>query len=349
MANNALASCCIAIRIEEPTDGGIIVSALEIVEASFPVVDIPTVAQRVDICQSARCGNDFPVGVIVVACDSVLAAIHNPHHVPLQVGDVIIRRAVVLHGIGQAALIVEKVDDICSPAHAHQLAAGVIIAVSGATHSLAGPQTAGIIGEAQAVGSVGSRRQTSTVDPGKVPASAIEVAGGVANGIIGNAIAVKGSKQILPVGITVGVTVSGSAIGRSQDIARTIVGIGVGRISRRFQQLTLVVVGVGNGALPGSGEGCDITHAVIGITIPLPAAGHGRHPCSSLDGGQVSLVISILYESGICNDYNQKSAPDIAPGHLVQGRDFCSVLPMLVKMGHSMQSLGFQDFSPAPA
>ena len=60
---------------------------------------------------------------------------------------------------------------------------------------------------------------------------------------------------------------SGSAIGRSQDIARTIVGIGVGRISRRFQQLALVVVGVGNGALPGSGEGCDVTHAVIGIAI----------------------------------------------------------------------------------
>ena len=57
------------------------------------------------------------------------------------------------------------------------------------------------------------------------------------------------------------------AIGRSQDIARTIVGIGVGRISRRFQQLALVVVGVGNGALPGSGEGCDVTHAVIGIAI----------------------------------------------------------------------------------
>ena len=271
------------------------------------------------------------------------------HYVTLEVGDIIVHCAIVLHGIGRTIGIIEEVNGIAAPGHAHQLTAGVVVAVGGAVHGLAGSQSAGIIGEAQAVGSVGSRRQTSTVDPGKVPASAIEVAGGVANGIIGNAIAVKGSKQILPVGITVGVTVSGSAIGRSQDIARTIVGIGVGSISRRFQQLALVVVGVGNGALPGSGEGCDITHAVIGITIPLPAAGHGRHPCSSLDGGQVSLVISILYESGICNDYNQKSAPDIAPGHLVQGRDFCSVLPMLVKMGHSMQSLGFQDFSPAPA
>ena len=62
MSNNALASSCIAIRIEEPTNGGIIVSALEIIEASLGVVDVSTVAQRVDICQRARSGNDFPKG-----------------------------------------------------------------------------------------------------------------------------------------------------------------------------------------------------------------------------------------------------------------------------------------------
>ena len=129
MANNALASSCIAIRINEPTNGGIIVSALEVIEASLPVVDIPTVAQRVDICQGARSGNDFPVGVIVVACDSVLAGVHNPHHVPLEVGDVVVHRAVVLHGIGQAAGIVEEVNGIGAPGHAHQLTAGVVVAL----------------------------------------------------------------------------------------------------------------------------------------------------------------------------------------------------------------------------
>ena len=50
VADNALASSCITIRINEPTNGGIIVSALEVVEAGLLVVDIPTVAQRVDIC-----------------------------------------------------------------------------------------------------------------------------------------------------------------------------------------------------------------------------------------------------------------------------------------------------------
>lgn len=38
----------------------------------------------------------------------------------------------------------------------------------------------------------------------------------------------------------------------------------------------------------------------VGLTFPI---------VGSLDGGQVSLVISILHGSGICNDYNQKKCP----------------------------------------
>ena len=66
---------------------------------------------------------------------------------------------------------------------------------------------------------------------------------------------------------------SGSAIGGGQNIARTVVGIGVGvgvgvgGIPCRTEQLSLVVIGVGYGAFPGSGKGCDVTHAVIGIAI----------------------------------------------------------------------------------
>lgn len=117
---------------------------------------------------------------------------------------------------------------------------------------------------------------------------------------------------------------------RCQDITGTIVGIGVGGIPNGFEKLTLVVVGVGNGALPGSGEGCDITHAVIGITIPLPAAGHGRHLQCSLDGRQVSLVISILQGSGICNDYNQKKCPGKLQGTTCENMNFGS--PILATM-----------------
>ena len=75
-------------------------------------------------------------------------------------------RAVVLHGIGQAAGII------------------VVVAVGSAVHGLAGSQSAGIIGEAQAGTGFRSCCQTSAVRPAHRPASAIEVAGGVANGIV---------------------------------------------------------------------------------------------------------------------------------------------------------------------
>lgn len=38
----------------------------------------------------------------------------------------------------------------------------------------------------------------------------------------------------------------------------------------------------------------------VGLTFPI---------VGSLDGGQLSLIISILHGSGICNDYNQKKCP----------------------------------------
>ena len=222
--------------------------------------------QRVDICQSTGSRKNLAIGILVIACHHRAIGIYNTHHVALQVGDVIVHRAVVLHGIGQAALIVEEVEDICSPAHAHQLAAGVVVAVGSAVHSLAGSQSAGIIGEAQAVGSVGGRRQAPAVLPRHCPPGAVAVAGGIAYGVVDNRLPVKAGEQILPVGITVGVTVSGSAIGRGQDIARTgghgiqtavgrIVSIplGIGRtaqlpvLSRQLVILIVALAGPQNG------------------------------------------------------------------------------------------------------
>ena len=123
---------------------------------------------------------------------------------------------------------------------------------------------------------------------------------------------------------------SGSAIGSSQDIPRTIVGIGVGGVPSSLEELTLVVIGINSNLTIGGGIGGDIPHAVIGIAIPLSAAGHGRHLQCSLDGRQVSLVISILQGSGICNDYNQKKCPGKLQGTTCENMNFGS--PILATM-----------------
>ena len=59
----------------------------------------------------------------------------------------------------------------------------------------------------------------------------------------------------------------GGAIGRSQDIARTIVGIGVGGVPSSLEELTLVVIGINSNLTIGGRIGGDVTHAVIGIAI----------------------------------------------------------------------------------
>ena len=126
--------------------------------------------------------------------------------------------------------------------------------------------------------------------------------------IVGNGLAVKGGKQILPVGIAIGVAVPIC----SQDITCAIVGIGVGGIPNGFEKLALVVVGVGNSALSGSGVGGNVTHGIIGIAILLPTAGHRCY----LHGGfgAVNIPIGILPGDRAAGDGGQASQTIVAHG-----------------------------------
>ena len=217
------------IRIDKSAHRRVIIPAIEVIESRLLIVDISTIAQRVDVCQGAHSGDDFTIGIVVIACNNRAAGVYDVHYVTLEVGDVIVHRTIVLHGIGQAAGIVEEVNGIGSPGHAHQLTTGIVVAVSNAVHSLAGSQAAGIVGKTQAVASVGSGCKATAVGPGEVPPGTIEVAGGIAYGGVDNRLPVKTGEQILPVGITVGVgvAVGGSAIGGGQNIAYRVIGIGV--------------------------------------------------------------------------------------------------------------------------
>ena len=71
-----LPSTCIAIRVDESANFGVIVAGLEIVEAGFGIVIIASVSQRVDFCEFAGCGNDLAIGVIIVSSDFVAGGIN---------------------------------------------------------------------------------------------------------------------------------------------------------------------------------------------------------------------------------------------------------------------------------
>lgn len=57
---------------------------------------------------------------------------------------------------------------------------------------------------------------------------AVVVAGGVADGVVGDGVTIVGGEQILPVRVAVGIGVGGVAIGDGEKIAHAVIGIGVG-------------------------------------------------------------------------------------------------------------------------
>ena len=65
MSQETLPSTCIGIRIDEPADGGVIVTALQVVEASIRVIPVSPVAEGV-ICSHMGdvLGDGCAVGVI---------------------------------------------------------------------------------------------------------------------------------------------------------------------------------------------------------------------------------------------------------------------------------------------
>ena len=64
MTNKALSCGGIAVRIHEPSCGGVIIAGLEVVEATFGIVVITTVTKRVLVGQFTGGGQDLAIGVV---------------------------------------------------------------------------------------------------------------------------------------------------------------------------------------------------------------------------------------------------------------------------------------------
>ena len=77
--------------------------------------------------------------------------------------------------------------------------------------------------------------------------------------------------------------------------------VSVGLLNQLVNAVVIDVCGQSPAAHLG---GEHIAKAVVGEAVGL-----GFSIIGSLDGGQVSLVISILHRSGICNAYNQEKCP----------------------------------------
>ena len=95
----------------------------------------------------------------------------------------------------------------------------------------------------------------------------------------------------------------GGCLGPAQHIIREADHIAIA-VSLLTQQAGVVEVGIGGKGPSSYRRRQHIAEVVIGKAVDLALEIIGP-----LDGGQVSLVISILHRSGICNGWNQKKCP----------------------------------------
>jgi len=125
-ANNSLPGGYIGVGIDESANYRIVVSGLAVVEAGFGIVVIASVTQGVDGCVGAGGRDRIAVGVVFVISGGAAGGVYQSYDVALEVGDVIVDRAVLLHGNGGAVGVVEEVQDGGAVGFAEEFGAGVV-------------------------------------------------------------------------------------------------------------------------------------------------------------------------------------------------------------------------------
>ena len=218
--------------MNEPPRFGIIITALEVVQPRLRIIDIPAVAEGVEIAQRVRHGAGGGQGitpcVIGVRHHLCTAAVHKTGHVALRVLQVEVLRAIVGDGHGPQLVVgevqrriaggcrnidlrqrVAKVGIACprSLARVDDLTAGIAGVIDAAVFADSVP--AGVIAEAdhfRVAGSIGTGHllQLAAVLPTVAPCA---VVGQVTDGIGGQCLSVVAGEQILPCAVAIAVGV----------------------------------------------------------------------------------------------------------------------------------------------
>ena len=193
----------------------------------------------------AGCGNDLAVGVILIAGNQGAAGIYHVDHIALEIQDVVIPCAVVLHGIGPSSIVVDEVQRDTVARLPQQLATGIEIFVGSAVcNCLTGSQSGVIVAKGDILPAANHPFQLPSLLPGHSPGGAIIVGSRVAGAIINQGNSVELRQLIPPGSVTIGIGIGSSTIGGGLDVAHGIVGVSIGLAAYCLGQLALVVVGV---------------------------------------------------------------------------------------------------------
>ena len=317
------------IRIDKPPPPRVIVSALQIVQPRFRVVDVSAVAQGV-LCaegggQRAGGGQQIAPCVVGVGHDARTAGIDEAGHVALRVLDVEILRAVAVHG-QRAGRVVGKVQLIAAPRQLHQLVAQIMVIVGRAVDSLRDALAVGIVAVGDIRPGLAHPRELAAMLPCIRPRA---VAQEVADLVRRQTLAVDAREQVAPRGVVVAIgngthrRAEGSGgvviLRFALDVPAVIVGIRP-RLPRRLivlpHQLVEAVVGIGRRAL-AVGDRRDVPARVVGVGIRR-RAGFPRPDLSDMIGRSLPSFVGL----SIFIDVNPRFSLSTA---LAGKRRFCPV------------------------
>ena len=137
------------IRIDKSAPGGVIISALEIIEAGFLIVNVTTVAQGVNFTQvDIRViigGNQPSPNVVDIADHRSAGTVYDGDYIALQVGNVVVRGIIVADHQGPSIRAVAETHHYTAPGHLGQLGTVVQVGVGDTTVCPACPHAIGII------------------------------------------------------------------------------------------------------------------------------------------------------------------------------------------------------------
>ena len=193
------------IRIDKPPPPRVIVSALQIVQPRFRVVDVSAVAQGVlfaeGCCQRAGGAQRIAPCVVGVGHDAGATGIDEAGHVALRVLDVEILRAVAVHG-QRTGRVVDKVQLIAAPRQLHQLVTQIMVIIRRAVDGLRDAPAVGIVAVGDIRPGLAHPRELAAMLPCIRPRA---VAQEVADLVRRQTLAVDAREQVAPRGVVVAI------------------------------------------------------------------------------------------------------------------------------------------------